>query len=73
MRSYHKALPRVAAILFFLVLASVVTPRNSTGLLQPQSPISPITTPTSAAYLPLAVREMTAHQTSVVCLPLVIR
>jgi hypothetical protein len=70
MHSYHKALPRVAAILVFVALASAVVPRDSMGLPQPQSPIIP---PTSAAYLPLVVREGTAHPAHALYLPLTIR
>jgi hypothetical protein len=79
MHSYHKALPRVAAILVFVALASAVVPRDSMGLPQPQSPIiptqpqSPIIPPTSAAYLPLVVREGTAHPAHALYLPLTIR
>lgn len=69
MHSYRKALPRVAIILFVLVLASVVAPRNSIGLPQPQSPI----VPTSAAYLPLAIREGAAPQEPASYLPLTIK
>ena len=63
MHSYRKALPRVIVILFFLALASVVAPRNSIGLQQPQSPI--------VVYLPLAVRE--GDYTPIVYLPLAVR
>jgi hypothetical protein len=53
MPSYRKAFLLIAAILFFLVLASAVAPRNSIGLPHPQSPII---TPTSAVYMPMALR-----------------
>lgn len=54
MHSYRKAFLLIAAVLFFLVLASIIAPRNSIGLPHPQSPII---TPTSAVYLPIAVKE----------------
>jgi hypothetical protein len=78
MHSYRKSLPRIAAILLFLALAIIIAPRKSAGLPHPQSPIiptqpqSPIIAPTSAAYLPLVVREGTTHYTDTY-LPLVIR
>ena len=53
MPSYRKAFLLIAATLFFLVLASAVTPKNSIGLPRPQSPI----VPTSAVYLPEALRD----------------
>lgn len=52
MPSYRKVLLLIAAILFSLVLISVLTPRKSIGLPHPQSPI-----PTSAIYLPLTFKE----------------
>lgn len=67
MHSFRKTLPRIAAILFFLVLANIVAPKDSIGLPHPQSPILP-----DAAYLPLAIRG-TTHHPPAVYLPLVIK